>query len=140
MNRVDINRNQYNDSIVNTDEPLMSVNKYYKPTVLENEDAAIMLILRLILMEPGTIQTHPNMGVGIVSKFRHSTEIDIGELQRRITKQIKTYLPMFTSVQIRVELDNDLKAVKIYITSDQLYALLPPIETSTGNILDDAKV
>ena len=140
MNRVDINRNQYNDSIVNTDEPLMSVNKYYKPTVLENEDAAIMLILRLILMEPGTIQTHPNMGVGIVSKFRHSTEIDIGELQRRITNQIKTYLPMFTSVQIRVELDNDLKAVKIYITSDQLYALLPLIETSTGNILDDAKV
>ena len=53
-------------------EPLMSINKFNKPKVLQEPDSGVIRIVRLILLEPGTIQTHPDMGVGIVSKFRYS--------------------------------------------------------------------
>ena len=103
--------------------------------MLTGTDAAVMQIIRLILLEPGTIQTHPDCGVGIISKFRYSTEVDVKELENRIASQINTYLPMYTMVQVAVELDNDQKCIKIYITSDQLNAMIP-IDTNTGKVLD----
>ena len=124
-----------NDPITDLDEPLMTINKFYKPVVLTGTDAAVMQIIRLILLEPGTIQTHPDCGVGIISKFRYSTEVDVKELENRIASQINTYLPMYTMVKVAVELDNDQKCIKIYITSDQLNAMIP-IDTNTGKVLD----
>lgn len=124
-----------NDPITDLDEPLMTINKFYKPVVLTGTDAAVMQIIRLILLEPGTIQTHPDCGVGIVSKFRYSTEVDVKQLENRIASQISTYLPMYTMVKVAVELDNDQKCIRIYITSDQLNAMIP-IDTNTGRVLD----
>ena len=124
-----------NDPITDLDEPLMTINKFYKPVVLTGTDAAVMQITRLILLEPGTIQTHPDCGVGIISKFRYSTEVDVKQLENRIASQISTYLPMYTMVKVAVELDNDQKCIRIYITSAQLNAMIP-IDTNTGRVLD----
>ena len=123
-----------NDPITDLDEPLMTINKFYKPVVLTGTDAAVMQIIRLILLEPGTIQTHPDMGVGIVSRFRHSNEIDVAKLSTRIKDQIAKYLPQFTLVNVQCELDNDKKAIKIYITSEQLHTVIP-ISTTDGKVL-----
>lgn len=127
------------NSIVNTEEPLMSVDKFYKPVTVKNEDAAVLLITRLILLEPGTIQTHPNLGVGIVSRFRHGLDVDAKKLEAEIAVQISKYLPMFSTVQVSVEIDNDNKTIKIYVTSDQIHAMIP-ISTDTGKVLTDMKV
>ena len=124
-----------NDPITDLDEPLMTINKFYKPVVLTGTDAAVMQITRLILLEPGTIQTHPDCGVGIIFKFRYNTEVDVKQLENRIASQISTYLPMYTMVKVAVELDNDQKCIRIYITSDQLNAMIP-IDTNTGRVLD----
>ena len=124
-----------NDPIVDLNEPLMTINKFYKPVILTGSDAAVMQITRLILLEPGTIQTHPDCGVGIISKFRYSTEVDIRQLENRIAAQISTYLPMYTMVKVAVELDNDQKCIRIFITSDQLNAMIP-IDTDTGTVLN----
>ena len=124
-----------NDPIVDLNEPLMTINKFYKPVILTGSDAAVMQITRLILLEPGTIQTHPDCGVGIISKFRYSTEVDIRQLENRIAAQISTYLPMYTMVKVAVELDNDQKCIRIFITSDQLNAMIP-IDINTGTVLN----
>lgn len=124
------------NSITNTDEPLLSVDKFHKPVTIKNEDAAILLIVRLILLEPGTFQTHPNMGVGIVSRFRHGLDDDIKQLENEIAKQISKYLPMFSTVRVSVEIDNNNKTVKVYVTSDQLQTMIP-ISTETGKVLND---
>jgi hypothetical protein len=124
---------------VNTEEPLMSVNNFHEPIVVRDEDAAVLLITRLILLEPGTFQTHPNMGVGIVSRFRHGLDTDIKRLESEITTQISKYLPMFTTVQVSVEIDNDNKTLKIYVTSDQIHTIIP-ISTDTGKVLTDMKI
>lgn len=124
--------------VLESDEPLMTINKTYKPVVLKGTDAAIMKILRLILLEPGTIQTHPDCGVGIVSKFRYTIDVDMNDLTSRISNQINTYLPQFTNVKVACEIDNDAKALRIFITSDQLSAVIP-INTETGKVLEDIK-
>lgn len=123
---------------VDTSEPLLSVDKYYKPLTAEGENYATLMLIRLILLEPGTFQTHPNMGVGLVSRFRYSTEVDMVKLSNSIKDQIMTYLPQFTLTDVRCILgDNitgDQKVIKIYITSEELNAYLP-INVETGEVL-----
>ena len=129
------------DYPVDNTEPLLSVDKYYKPFVAKGEDYATLMLIRLILLEPGTFQTHPNMGVGLVSKFRYSTEVDMGILSKLIKDQIMLYLPQFTLVNVKCVLGDsqtgDMKVIKIYITSDELNAYLP-INTETGEVLQES--
>lgn len=73
---------KYTDYFVDKTEPLLSVDKYYKPLVATDTNYATLLLVRLILLEPGTFQTHPDCGVGLVSKFRYATNVDMAELQK----------------------------------------------------------
>lgn len=106
-------------------EPLMTINQFQRPIELKGTDAQIMLIVRLILLDPGTIQTHPDMGVGLVSLYRYTVDVDLDKLRNRIQSQISKYLPMFTTVQVRVDLNVNEHTLYIYIDSDQLNALVP---------------
>lgn len=125
-----INDDEY---FVDDTEPLLSVDKYYKPLVAKDFDYTTLLLVRLILLEPGTIQTHPDCGVGLVSKFRYSNDVDIRKLQNRIQEQITKYLPQFSFARIRCELEG--KVIKIYITADDVNILLP-INTQTGEVIE----
>ena len=121
---------------VDNTEPLLSVDKYYKPLVAKGENYATLMLIRLILLEPGTFQTHPDMGVGLVSRFRYSTGVDMVKLAASIKEQIMTYLPQFTLTDVRCILgdEEDQKVIKIYITSEELNAYLP-INVETGEVL-----
>ncbi len=121
---------------VDNTEPLLSVDKYYKPLVAKGENYATLMLIRLILLEPGTFQTHPGMGVGLVSRFRYSTGVDMVKLAASIKEQIMTYLPQFTLTDVRCILgdEEDQKVIKIYITSEELNAYLP-INVETGEVL-----
>jgi hypothetical protein len=134
---------KYTDYFVDKTEPLLSVDKYYKPLVAKDENYATLLLVRLILLEPGTFQTHPDCGVGLVSKFRYATDVDMIELQKRIKDQIMLYLPQYSLVNVKCELgDNktsDEKVIKIYITSEQLNVFLP-INVETGEVLETTKL
>jgi hypothetical protein len=134
---------KYTDYFVDKTEPLLSVDKYYKPLVAKDENYATLLLVRLILLEPGTFQTHPDCGVGLVSKFRYATDVDMIELQKRIKDQIMLYLPQYSLVNVKCELgDNKTgneKVIKIYITSEQLNVFLP-INVETGEVLETTKL
>lgn len=123
---------------VDDTEPLLSVDKYYKPLVVNGENYATLLLVRLILLEPGTFQTHPDCGVGLVSRFRYASDVDMVKLSNIIKDQIMKYLPQFTLVKVRCELgDADIgeeKVIKIYITSNEINAYLP-INTTTGEVV-----
>ena len=121
------------DYFVDDTEPLLSVDKYYKPLVAKDFDYTTLLLVRLILLEPGTIQTHPDCGVGLVSKFRYSTDVKMRDLEIRIKEQIVKYLPQFSLVRVRCELED--KIIKIYITSEEVNVFLP-IDIQTGEIID----
>lgn len=74
-------------------EYLLDLDPFKKPKVIGNEEAMATLLTRLILLEPGTNPLYPEMGVGIVSKYRFLGEEQENDLKKDITDQIERYFP-----------------------------------------------
>lgn len=96
-------------------EYLMSVNKINEPVVETKQRAIALLLLRLILLEPGSDPLHPEMGVGI-TKYRFSVDT-LEELRSRIDSQISTYLPDFLASEINIVINSD-RTCNVEITID----------------------
>lgn len=100
----------------------MSVNKFDKPTKLVDREnfpsATQVLITRLILLEPGTIQSHPEMGVGIVSRYRFTDADDLTRLEQDIADQVSKYLPELHDVD--VDIQNFETTIRITLSSNGL--------------------
>lgn len=84
-------------------EQAFSIDDFQNPKVFLNGQAVCTLLVRLIMLEPGTIQSHPDMGVGIVSRYRYSVEGTESELQADIQRQVNKYLPGLQGVRITVK-------------------------------------
>lgn len=108
----------------------MSMNNFSEPKVLEGNDMIATLLIRLILLEPGTIQSHPNMGVGIVSRYRYCDENDIDKLKNDISKQIAEYLPEFQYYNVDIKMINRQLLLSINI-NDVVYNLTPDFDNQT---------
>ena len=100
-------------SHINIHEYLFSVDDFDDPKVLKNSDAIGILLTRLLLLEPGTFQSHPTMGVGLVSKYRGATDENITDLITSFRRQIETYLPQYQGVEVNAALKNHV----IYISA-----------------------
>lgn len=74
-------------------EYLLTTNEYLEPKSIEGAEAYATLIIRLLLMEPGTNPLHPAMGVGVGPRYRFILEDEILILEDRIRDQLETYLP-----------------------------------------------
>ena len=70
-------------------------------------NSAILCIIRLILIEKGTYPDHPDLGVGIRSRYRFAFESELISLQNDIESQIAMYLPEVEPVTVTVSLEND---------------------------------
>lgn len=113
-------------------EALFSVNDFKEPKIIENAEAIATLLTRLLLLEPGTIQSHPEMGVGLISNYRYSTEDNASRLQSNFRSQITKYLPDFQSVRVSVR----CKDKQFLITAEldgSLFGLSYNTETSSIN-------
>lgn len=117
--------------VIIINESTFSLNKFSKPKMLEDKNAIYALLVRLILLEPGTIQSHPDMGIGLVSKYRYSFEGISGDLKSDIERQIEKFLPELQGVAVDVT-DKD-KTIYIKITIDNvLYDFT--YNTETGDL------
>lgn len=96
-------------------ESTLSTNDFNKPKVLKEYDAIYTLLVRLILLEPRSIPDEPEMGVGLVSKYRYCNETDIQDIQQAISEQISKYLPEYQSVDVKVYLNNKILNIQISI-------------------------
>lgn len=100
-------------------EYMISINAFERPEVKKNQQAICMLLLRLLLLEPGSDPLHPDMGVGI-AKYRYGMN-EIDSLRTKISEQISTYLPCFPASNVRIELTED-HLLNVYITiNDTIY-------------------
>lgn len=96
-------------------EYLLTTDKFKEPSKLTGSNAVGLLLMRLIMMEPGTDPLHPDMGVGI---WRYRYTIDRKEeLRLRIEQQINTYLPYFSDTDVSLIYNQD-KTVNVEITMD----------------------
>lgn len=125
--------------LIDIKEPMMSFDKFLNPlTTATREETATLLLIRLILLEPGTFQTHPDMGVGLISRYRFITEDQVPKLAVDIKNQVNKYLPQYSMVDIRCSLDTSNpkngNVIKIYITSEELNIYVP-VNMSTGQVI-----
>ena len=110
-------------------EYTLSIDKVNKPVELSGLQTINALLTRLILLEPGTYQSNPEMGIGIVSRYRYGNEDDIENLSSDIKDQIQTYLPGFERVHINIqEADVNKKILVIQVT---LNVIIYDIDIST---------
>lgn len=97
-------------------EYLLSVNKFNKPESVDEKEAIALLLVRLLLLNPGSDPLHPDMGVGLTD-FRYCLG-RVSELQNRIENQITQYLPEFKYASVRVVEVTAQKICNIEITID----------------------
>lgn len=81
----------------------LTVNEFDEPVVVEGINAAQTMIIRLLLLEKGTFQSHPDMGVGIRSNWLFSDQDNLGRLANEIQNQIETYLPSLAGSTVDLE-------------------------------------
>ena len=79
-------------------EYLFSVNKFNEPEKVEGKNAIALVLVRLIMLDPGSDPLHPTMGVGI-RKYRYGLD-NLDELRKTIEYQIETFLPDFQNAEV----------------------------------------
>lgn len=117
-------------------EYLLKTNAFKTPVVLENQQAIAMLLMRLILLDPGSDPLHPDMGVG-VRQYRYAMGKE-EELKQRIQDQISQYLPCFPAGNVEFEVTSD-KLLNIKITIDDTVYVYDSAEAPVPITLEDAK-
>lgn len=111
------------------EERLMAKNEFEQPKVLKDNHAVITNIIRLIIADPGTYPLHPEMGVGLFTKFKFgwSDEVVI-TLRSEILKQMNMYMPDLTSTSVSIKsVDHELHIII------QFNSTLVTLVTDTAN-------
>ena len=96
-------------------EYLLKFDNFGNSKILFDQQAIACLLTRLILLEPGTNPLFPEMGVGIVSKYRYLGDDQEANLKKDIQNQINTYLPEANCTDVTL-IYNDDKSVDLEIT------------------------
>ena len=104
-------------------ENVLSLNNFGMPKVFNESDSAYVLIIRLLLLEPGKFQSHPEMGVGIRSRYRFNNDENfLMNLQNDIKKQIDKYLPELSATDVTITSNNKVLGI-IINTADGAYVV-----------------
>lgn len=101
----------------NMHEFTFSVDDFENPKVLKDGEAIATLLTRLLLLEPGTIQSHPDMGVGINSRYKYAIEGEGSKLENDFKAQIKKYLPKFEDAIVKVNEKDGCYFISVQIDS-----------------------
>ena len=120
-------------------EYLLTTNEFMVPDHVEGSDAYGLLLLRLLLLQPGQNPLHPAMGVGLGPKYRFITEDNMNMLQDRVQDQINTYLPSeFQNVTtVKLQLNEGTKYLSIIIIADNRKYIYNTEESDTPIELSD---
>ena len=104
-------------------EHVLSLNDFNMPKVFNESDSAYVLIIRLLLLEPGKFQSHTEMGVGIRSRYRFNNDENfLMNLQNDIKKQIDKYLPELSATDVTITSNNKVLGI-IINTADGAYVV-----------------
>lgn len=114
-------------------EPVFSVDEFDNPKVYKDAKAIMTQLTRLILLNPGTIQSHPDMGVGLVQRYRYALEGKEMYLKSDIISQIAKYLPDYQGADVSVAYKD--KRCYISITIDSTIFMIMYDETAEDNAI-----
>jgi hypothetical protein len=111
---------------------VLSLNEFNMPKVFEASDAMYVQIIRLLLLEPGKYQSHPKMGVGLISKYKYNGRDDVLiNLKNDIVDQINTYLPILSGIDITLTINKNNILGIIIDTSKGTYVIAYDSDTKS---------
>ena len=113
-------------------EFVISTNAFELPKILEGNEAEYTLIIRLLLLEPGTNQNHPDMGIGIRSRYQFSDTSDINNLSTEIKNQMDQFAPQLLATTVELQIIDSVLVIFITTDSSQTYGI--GFNTETGEI------
>lgn len=113
-------------------EFVISTNAFELPKILEGNEAEYTLIIRLLLLEPGTNQSHPDMGIGIRSRYQFSDTSDINNLSTEIKNQMDQFAPQLLATTVELQIIDSVLVIFITTDSSQTYGI--GFHTETGEI------
>ena len=116
-------------------EYTLSITPLNRPEVLKNQEAIAMLLLRLILLNPGSDPLHADMGVGIINYRYAMGRLD--ELRQRVEDQIHTFLPCFPAGNVEINI-TPTKLCNILITIDDVLYTYDSAEAPVPISIDSA--
>ena len=127
---------------------VLSLNNFNMPKVFKNDSAEYINIVYLLLLEKGKFQSHPDMGIGLKSRYRYVNDGDVlSNLQSDIKSQVEKYLPDVQHLEnVSVGLIDKDKALGIIMeTRNGVYALSydiakDTITTADTHVLDELNV
>ena len=105
-----------------------SVDDFKNPKSFKNPEAVSTLLIRLLLLEPGTLQSHPEAGLGLYSRYSYSTEGTALKLQGEYQSQIERFLPQFQGARVTVKEKNKTFRISVEI-DNTMYAISYDIDT-----------
>lgn len=109
-------------------EALMTTTEFKRPKILKGKDSIYTLLVRLALLEPGTNQTHPEMGLGLRSKYRYTFASDLSTITNDYRKQIETYLPEFKLSTVKASVKDHCLFLEVSL-DDTVYQMYVDMET-----------
>lgn len=115
-------------------EYLMSIDEYNTPKVVTDKDAIFVLLVRLLLLNPGTFQTHPEMGIGIISRYRYSNPDNLAVLEEECIQQINTYLPELQGASVQLSMTKNKELLIKVTVNDSLYVFETDSVKNTLNL------
>lgn len=107
-----------------------SVDDFQNPKIYKDAEAVSVLLTRLLLLEPGTIQSHPEAGVGLMSKYRFGVEGVANDLRADFQNQIESYLPLLQGVRVTTR-EKDRTLIIAVEVDNILYGIYYDTNTST---------
>lgn len=102
-------------------EYALSVNEFNQPAEARGKRAIGVFLIRLLLMDKGTDPMRPDMGVGIVSRYRYMFEEQCSELISDIRQQIQTYLLPYSNFLVEAKVVDKELVLDITI-NDETYS------------------
>lgn len=105
----------------------LSTDDFKQPKISYGKTAVGVLIIRLLLLEPGTNPNRPEMGVGLISKYRYMFPDKLGELKNNIYDQLNRFLFPYQKIAISMEVNDKCLILQIsiddttykYVTEEQ---------------------
>lgn len=112
----------------------LSLNDFGMPKVFNASDSMYVHIIQLILLDPGKFQSHPNMGVGLRTRYKFNNNDNVlDSLQEDITNQINKYLPELTGASVILTQNNHTLGI-IIDTNSGIYTLAYNSVTDTMDV------
>ena len=84
----------------------LSTNAFNQPLEYSGKNAWIKLIIDLLLTEPGTYPSNPEIGIGLKNYEFQFIESAIVEIEEKLQYQIKTFLPDLPVTDLIVKSEN----------------------------------